>query len=266
MVKLALVGKDVSQSSSHLIHRFILSQLGFDLDYTKVSVTPEQFERERDSYLSKFDGFNVTIPYKIAVMDILDSVQGDAQLFGAVNTVVCRDKSGHNTDGIGFQLMLQDEEISVVDRTVLVLGAGGAGRTVAIKLMSMGANVFIHDRHPEKLQAIHTQFSSITPVEEIEVKPYDIIINATGMGMHQTVGQSPVSAELLSQCQIAIDLIHSPSVSAFLQIAQAQGKRTLNGLAMLFYQAYYADCLFVGQTATLQQAKQFFIRYKESLS
>ena len=104
-LRLALVGKDVSKSTSNTIHAFILAQMGVSCEYARFSVEKEDFDGVMRTLMGDFDGFNVTIPYKRDVMGYLDEVVGDAMDFGAVNTVVTSTAAGYNTDGVGFRFM-----------------------------------------------------------------------------------------------------------------------------------------------------------------
>ncbi|MCH5147695.1 MAG: hypothetical protein J1F61_06885, partial [Clostridiales bacterium] len=107
------------------------------------------------------------------------------------------------------------------------------------------------------------EFGSITPLKEIVTKPYFLIVNATGIGMHKTEGLSPVSDELIKKCSVAVDLIYTPKKSKFLEIAQSSGKKIINGEAMLFYQAYYSECIYFGIEPDERQAKALFEGYLE---
>lgn len=262
MMKLAVIGKDVSQSLSPEMHGFIAERTGNRIQYDKISLTEEEFGREIGRILQDYDGFNVTIPYKVSVIPHLREILGDALAYGSVNTVRCLDKTGHNTDGAGFELMLRNNGVSVRGKKVLLLGAGGAGRSVAKKLSDGGAAVCVYDRLWQNAANLAEEFQGVTALEEVELTPYYAIINATGVGMHNTVGISPVGREMLALCEVAIDLIYTPPESEFLRLARTAGKRTVNGLAMLFYQAYYAQCVYFGCTPDDGQAKQLFEEYK----
>lgn len=259
--KLAVVGKDVSQSESPKIHSFIAARLGFEVEYDKLSIPEEKFEDEIGAVFKAYDGVNVTIPYKLSVISHLKEVIGDAKIFGAVNTVDVKNLSGYNTDGLGFMLMLKNNGVDVSGENVLVLGAGGAGRSVVKKLADGGAKVFVFDRNFENARKVASEFGDVFALAEIEAKPYFALINATGVGMHKTVGISPVGEELLSLCEVAVDLIYTPQKSAFLQIAESFGKKIINGGAMLFYQAYFSDCIYFGLQPNEAQAKQLFLEY-----
>lgn len=120
MKKFAVIGKDVSKSLSPEIHKFIAENTGSLIEYEKVSVPETGFENNIKKLFSEYDGLNVTIPFKISVINHLNKIEGDAKIFGAVNTVRTGDKSGYNTDGLGFMLMLKNNGIDVRGKTVLV--------------------------------------------------------------------------------------------------------------------------------------------------
>ena len=246
-LRLALVGKDVSKSIGHHIHTFILKEWGYDCEYEKFSIEKEDFDSVIVRLLGDFDGFNVTIPYKRDVMVYLDEVMGDAFDCGSVNTVLTETRQGFNTDGAGFLLMLRLAGIEVKDKKVLVLGGGGSGRSSAAALKGAGATVYVYQRRREKLEELCNELG-VFAADDPEGGGYDMIVNCTGVGMHDTEGQSPVTEKAFSGAKWAVDLIYNPQQSEFLRLAAGFGISTLNGEAMLFYQAYYADCIYVGKT------------------
>ena len=258
-VKLALVGREVSKSESGKIHKFILARLGFTCEHTLVSLQEHEFEREVPRLFSEFDGFNVTMPYKADIVPYLDELCGDAKVFQSVNTVVCRTKKGYNTDGVGFMQMLELAGIEVDGKAVLVLGAGGAGRSTALSLKQAGAKVFLYRRNTQELEKT-CKALGVTASNLAEEK-YDIVINATGVGMNDTVGKSPVDKEIFAGVSLAIDLIYRPAESEFLRLAKWAGVRVLNGKAMLFYQAYYSDCYYVGKEPSATEAERLYLEY-----
>ena len=263
MKRLAVIGKDVSKSLSPQIHKFIADNIGNRLEYKSISIAETEFENAVQRLFEDYDGFNVTIPYKLSIMPYLKKIDGDAKVFGAVNTVRVKDMSGHNTDGMGFMLMLKNNGVDVVGKDILLLGAGGAGRSVAKKLADNGAHVFVYDTRLESAKKIENEFKCVKAIETVVCKPYYAIINATGIGMHKTEGISPVGEEIIRQCEVAVDLIYTPKKSEFLRLAECNGKLIINGEAMLFYQAYYAQCIFFERTADESQAKELFNKFTE---
>ena len=261
-LKMAVVGKDVSKSLSPSMHTFILNKLNVLCTYDKVSIKEEDFDKEFPKVLKEYDTLNVTIPYKLSCIEYLNEIKDDALVFGAVNTIDARSNIGYNTDGMGFSLMLQNASIDVKGKTVLVLGSGGVGRSVIKRLLDDGAIVYGFDLNEESLMNVSKEFKGFIPLKEIKNEPYDIIVNCTGIGMHKTEGISPVSEDLLKLCNTAVDLIFVPEKSEFLRLAEINGKRIINGKAMLFYQAYYADCYFLGIKKDANLAKKMFEEYE----
>ena len=273
MLKLAVVGKDVSQSQSPSMHTYILRNLGAKCSYETVSVPPAQFTERAEELFSRFDAFNVTIPFKGEIIPFLRRTEGDARVFGAVNTVVSATRTGYNTDGEGFSLMLKNAGVEIAGKTALVLGAGGAGRSCCKKLADDGAAVSVYERDEERLYGVYRELGGFSPLTEVPVAPFDIVVNCTGIGMHDTVGKTPavvfsggtaepVGGQLLSLCGTAVDLIYVPAQSEFLRIAASLGKKTVNGAPMLFYQAYYADCIYLGRTPDAAEAKALYEGYR----
>lgn len=260
---LALIGKDVSKSISGKIHTFILSKFGVACEYESISLSQNDLDCTVRRLLGDFDGFNVTIPYKRDIFEYLEGIQGDAAACGAVNTVVCATKQGYNTDCEGFLMMLADGGISVEGAKVLLVGGGGAGRSSAVALKRKGAQVFMYRRNRAELEEVCAQLG-ITPVGDPETGGYDILINCSGVGMHDTVGKSPVTAKAFTGAKAAVDLIYEPSESEFLRLARCEGLKTLNGAAMLFYQGYYADCLFLERQADAEEAKALYKQFLQA--
>ena len=262
-LRLGLIGKDVSKSSSGRIHKFILGQFGTACEYEKISCSPAGLDSVMRRLIGDFDGFNVTIPYKRDVFEYLDGIQGEAIACGAVNTVISSTRQGYNTDGAGFLLMLTTAGFTVQGKSVLVLGAGGSGRSLAVALKNEGAKVFMYRRNREELLEVCEQLG-VEAATDPEVGGFDMLINCTGVGMHDTEGKSPVTKKAFAGASAAIDLIYAPTESEFLRLAKEQGLKTLNGAAMLFYQAYFADCLFLGREPSEEEAKILYEKYLKS--
>ena len=258
--RMAVIGKDVSKSDSARMHTFDMEGLGSGCTFDLLSVAKEDFDAYAKKLLAEYDAFCVTIPYKLDIIPYLNGMEGDAKTFGAVNVV--KGGRGYNTDGVGFMLMLENGGIRPAGKKVLELGAGGAGRSVIKKLADAGADVYAYDLRVQNLEDVYAEFGCFTPLKELKPADYDIVINVTGVGMHKTEGVSPVGEDLLSRAGAAIDLIYYPRKSEFLRIAESLGKPILNGEGMLFYQAYYGDCIVLGKQPDAAEAKRLFAAYK----
>jgi shikimate dehydrogenase len=261
-IRLGLIGKDVSKSFSERIHLFILKEWGVGCEYASFSVSPNEFDDTMRTLLGDFDGFNVTIPYKRDVFGYLEEIVGDAFACGAVNTVLCDTLQGYNTDGVGFLQMLNAANIDVKGKKVLVLGAGGSGRSSAAALKNAGAKVSMYRRNRAELEETCVGLG-VTAADSPEEGGYDILVNTTGVGMHDSVGKSPVSISAFTGAEWAIDLIYRPEKSEFLRLGEQAGAKICNGKAMLFYQAYFADCMYLERKADSAEAESLYEKYKK---
>ncbi len=259
-LRLGLVGKDVSKSDSEKLHTFLLGEMGVSCVYERFSITPNDFDCVMRRLLGDFDGFNITIPYKRDVFEYLDGIEGDALICGAVNTVVCATRKGYNTDGVGFTCMLENAGITVTDKKALVLGAGGSGRSTAVALKNAGARVYMYRRNQAELQEVCAQLG-VQATDNPESGGFDILVNCTGVGMHDSEGKSPVGIAAFAGAKTAVDLIYTPEKSRFLQLAEQQNCIICNGAAMLFYQAYFADCQYLERTPDKDEAKKLYQKY-----
>ena len=258
--RIGLIGKDVSKSISGPVHRFLFPALGYACEYAQFSITPQELDSTVCTLLGDFDGFNVTIPYKRDIMEYLDEIRGDALTFSAVNTVVSRTRVGYNTDGLGFLLMCKTSGVEFAGKRVLVLGGGGSGRSSAVAIKNAGGDVYMYQRRREKLLETCAQLG-IKAADDPNEGGYDVLVNCTGVGMHDKEGLSPVEERAFAGACAAVDLIYEPQESEFLRQAKTLGLKTVNGVSMLFYQAYYADCLFLGIEPNEEQAEKLFQRY-----
>lgn len=264
-LRLGLVGKDVSKSLSEEIHTFILGRLGVQCEYERISVSKADFDGAMVRLLGDFDGFNVTIPYKKEVFEYLYEIDNDASACSSVNTVLCDSKKGYNTDGVGFLLMLYSAGVEVKGKKVLVLGVGGSGSSSALALKNAGADVYAYRRNKAELLEI-CQRLGVTPVDDAETGGYDMLVNCTGVGMHDTEGKSPVEQRAFVGAKWAVDLIYAPEKSKFLELGESMGAKILNGKSMLFYQAYFADCLYLGKQSSRDEAKRLYEEYLQNKS
>ena len=150
--------------------------------------------------------------------------------------------------------MLASAGIPVQGKKILVLGAGGSGRSSAAALIKAGAEVRMYQRRRELLEEVCRALGAF-PADDPESGGYDILVNCTGVGMHESVGRSPVGIHAFAGCSAAVDLIYSPPESEFLRLAKSAGKKTLNGRTMLFYQAYASDCIYLGRRGSDEEAQ-----------
>ena len=169
MLKMAVIGKDVSKSDSGKMHTFDMQKLGSACEYELLSVDKERFDGAVKKLIAEYDAFNVTIPYKLDVIPYLTRIEGDARTFGAVNVV--KDRVGYNTDGVGFMLLLENNGFAPAGKKILVLGAGGAGRSVIKKLTDAGADVYAYDLRAENLDEVYRELASSCALPSLSASP-----------------------------------------------------------------------------------------------
>ncbi|MBR5252245.1 MAG: AAA family ATPase [Clostridia bacterium] len=231
-MRCGLVGKTLGHSYSPMIHK----SLG-DYDYSLFELSDDALENFLRT--DNFRGVNVTIPYKITVMQYLDEISPEAARIGSVNTVVRTDDGkliGYNTDYYGFGYMLDSAGIDVTGKKVLVLGSGGASRTVCTLLSDRGARevVVISRSGENNYENIHLHADA------------DVIVNTTPVGMYPNNGISPVSLDVFENLCGVADIIFNPAKTALILDAEKRGIKWAGGLSMLVAQAkaaaeYFTD-------------------------
>lgn len=262
MKKLCVIGDPVAHSQSPLIHNTMLKALGLDGEY--------HYGRERVAgsdtalFLGRARaegcvGFNATMPHKENLLPHMDFTDVDALRCGSVNTVCMREGGcyGYNTDGRGLVAALGEEGLTLPGRHVTLLGAGGAAKSVALKLTQQGAvRVNVCNRTPERAE-------HLCRLEKGTLRPGDfstdtlcrraaesfLLVNCTSLGMEGTAGQFEDFSflEALPAGATVCDLIYAPAETELLRRARALGHHTMNGLGMLLWQAIYALEFFINQ-------------------
>ncbi|WP_374523915.1 shikimate dehydrogenase [Sphingopyxis sp.] len=248
-----VIGDPIAQSKSPLIHGFWLKALGIEGDYRRAHVKPDDLsayiaERRSDP---DWRGCNVTIPHKIAVMDLVDDPGDIRGTIGAMNTVVRQPDGsliGTNTDAAGFYVPLADLDLE--GAPVAVVGAGGAARAVLFALARAGAgHVTILNRSPLKAMGLLATFGLKGEVAGLDaaLPPAALLVNSSSLGM---TGQPPLDLDLspLPEDAIVYDLVYSPLQTGLLKAAEARGLDTIDGLDMLIGQAALAFELFFGRS------------------
>lgn len=242
-----LLGEKLSHSISPQIHGFIFRELGIAASYSLFPVAAEKLcEAVSGLRLLGAGGVNVTIPYKLKIIPLLDELSDEAQSLGVVNTVLFREGRGigYNTDYAGFGLMLKQHQIASTGATAIVLGSGGAARTAACWLKDHGAaSVKLVSRFP----AGSDRYETISYDDLNLLSGADILVNATPVGMYPNTNDSPMAQALLPRFGVVVDLIYNPSETKLMQQARAAGVRSVNGLSMLVAQAVAAQEIWQGR-------------------
>lgn len=252
--KLCVIGDPVLHSKSPLIQNTMLRALGLDYIYLCQPVPRGRAgEWLKCAAFAGYAGFNATMPHKEELLPLMDELDEDARMYGAVNTVCIRDGKyyGFNTDGKGFLASLRHAGVNKAGQRVLVLGAGGAAKAVAPKLCQEGAAqaVYVANRTAEKARALCAPWgermipADFRPETLAELAAQcSLVVNCTNLGMEGTAGQFADFSFLdaLPAGAAVCDLIYAPAETELLRQARMRGFTALNGLGMLIWQAVFA--------------------------
>ena len=245
-----VIGHPLGHSMSPFIHGRLFSARGFEADYSAMDIAPDHLEAELTALLKLSGGINVTIPYKQAVIPFLKELRGRAGLYRSVNTIrIDADGCyGYNTDADGFLCALRDGGIPLKGRVAL-LGCGGVGRTFACEAALAGCTVVNAVRESDRNTAAGLRDSvmklvpdasySITSPDALEGE-FDLLINATPVGMYPNRDAIPVDASVLSHTAAVFDAVYNPAETALLKCAKSNGAKSLGGMPMLVWQAVAA--------------------------
>ncbi len=230
-----LIGYPLSHSFSKSYFTAKFKREGF-VDYNYINCEIENLnELKSIIQVEKLIGFNVTIPYKIAIIPFLDSITEQAEKIASVNTVVV-DKQfklkGYNTDYIGFKETLKPL-LKPYHTHAFILGNGGAAKTVAFVLDELNIEFKIITRNP--VAANHFSYDQLTV---LDVRNAPLIINCTPVGMYPEINRFPnIPYDGIEKFHLLIDLIYNPIESSFLRNGRERGAMTMNGYSMLIRQA-----------------------------
>lgn len=248
---IALLGYPVEHSISPQMHNAAFEHLNIPYCYVAFPVRNELLsDAVRAIKAFNLAGVNVTVPHKENVIPLLDEVDKEASLIGAVNTIVNKDGrlTGYNTDGMGFMQSLLEEGIQVEGKDILIVGAGGASKAISYYLSEKASKLFLFDVDKGKEQALINYLVSLgrtvySPDSLGMASAMDIIINATPLGLKDK-DLPPLDLNLIHSRQVVADLIYKET--PLLKAASQKGCYTFNGMGMLLWQGVFAFELWTG--------------------
>jgi len=244
----AVIGCPIAHSLSPLMHNAGYKALDLAADYQKFRVSPEDLgEAILGLKALGFSGWNVTVPHKEAILPFLDELTEEARQAGAVNTVKVHKGRliGHNTDGSGFVRSLQEHMELGEGKEVVLMGAGGAAKGIAMALAPFGVQLCIMNRTPERGAELVEKIREWGGQARQEVwgrgewlTQADCVIQTTSLGLKKE--EYPFSLEGIHPGTLVMDIIFNPGETPFLQSAKALGCKIVNGMDMLLYQGVNA--------------------------
>jgi shikimate dehydrogenase len=250
MPRLAVLGQPIAHSRSPAMHNAALAELGLarEWSYEAIEVSRREFEaRVRGMPQKGFAGANVTVPHKVAALAVADEASDAASAIGAANTLSFAGGriAAENTDATGFLDALGS---SPAEKRALVLGAGGAARAVVWALVTNGADVSIWNRTPDRAAALAEELGG-TALRPGDGPPatgdFDLIVNATAVGMGAAAEAAPGGADLkrlpidadgLGERQLLVDLAYGSAETELVRVARARGASVVDGLEVLVRQ------------------------------
>ena len=264
---LCIFGHPVAHSKSPAMHNALFGALGIDAAYLPYAPEPENFAKAIEGFKAmKFRGANVTIPYKTEFFNadgsarLVDELSEISKFTGSVNTlywkggIIGGTLCGTTTDPYGCVRNLEENGVNPTGKKIALLGNGGAAQSIAFTLVEQGNELTIVCRTKEKGDSLagslnkffqsgkagdknfkDVQVTTFSEFESISAN-FDIIINATSVGMTPNVDASPITDECLHKGQVVCDIVYTPPRTKLLQMAEAKGCKVVTGEGMLVHQ------------------------------
>lgn len=250
-----IIGNPVQHTQSPVIHNTLSTDMGINMVYVPFHVGQGQLEAAvKGAYGLNILGMNVTVPYKNAVIPFLAGIDPLAEKIGSVNTLVRTNEGykGYNTDITGLMRAMKIDGIFIKDEEVIILGAGGVGRTAAFACAAYGASkVYLLNRSIDKAERVAAEVNtalgsaahvipkgldSYKDLMEDGMRRY-IVLQCTNIGMSPDIENVVITDEAFYRCvKLGYDLIYTPWETKFIKLVKANGGEAYNGLKMLLYQ------------------------------
>lgn len=273
-IRLAVWGDPVAHSLSPQMQNAALEKCGLEIRYARFEIAPSELPAALELLPRlNFTGVNLTVPHKIAALELLDEVDETARQIGAVNTVKIDGGKmrGFNTDGKGFSRAIREEfSVDLRDLRVLVLGAGGAARAIALqcakenceRLVLVNRDFERARKLSEELRPFFAGPRVLGPVPRLQaiaweeallrfqIANVDLVVNATPVGLNRA-DAAPIPARLLAPHLMIYDTIYSSGPTAFVSAAVEAGARAASGLSMLLHQGALAFEIWFDRAAPI---------------
>ena len=264
--KYALLGETLKHTMSPPIHSRLFEMKGREFEYELVEVSPEQL-KDKAEYLNSLNGYNITIPHKIDIIDYADKLDNSAKQYNSVNCIDNKNgvHTGYNTDCDGFLQTIRAMNVDFGGK-VLLIGCGGVGRMMAIEAALAGAELYIAVLASDMplAEQVKKEIADMKPDAKVNILlnteidtgiKYSLLMNACPVGMYPKVDACPVSDEVISASEAVFDVIYNPRETQLMKKAKAMGKKAVGGMAMLVWQAVSAHKIWDGDTYTDEEVQ-----------
>ena len=264
MKKFLVIGNPIEHSLSPKLHNYWIKKNNLDAIYGKLQ-TYESDLPELCKSMKKGDlnGLNITVPFKKLIIPFVDILSGNALKTQSVNTISLSNGNliGDNTDIDGFELSIRKLNYDVSDKTALILGAGGVVPSIIFSLLRMNVSkIFLSNRTKKKADDLKEVFKEINVVEWGELPEFDMIINATTLGLNK---EDKFGFEFLQtgQNKLFYDVIYAPFQTEFSEAGNAQGNLIENGLNMFLFQGQQAFNIWHNVDPEIDNELVTFLKY-----
>jgi len=278
-IRLGVLGDPVAHSLSPQTQNAALKACKIDMQYARFQISPDELQSALDLIRElNFVGVNLTTPHKIAASKLMDEIDDNVRRIGAINTVKVDNAKlrGYNTDGKGFARAVRQEfAVDLRDLRVMILGAGGAARAIALQCARENCERLVITNRTfataQKLaEALREYFAGprvLGPVPRLQPIPWeeavirfqiahlDLVVNATSVGLNRS-DPSPIPARLLAPHLMVYDTVYREGRTPFVSAAIEAGARAANGLAMLLYQGALAFEVWFEREAPIQAMRE----------
>ncbi len=245
-----VIGNPIEHTLSPIIHNAAFQALKIDYVFLAFKVEAAKLADAIDGMRALgIHGLNVTMPHKNLVVKYMDELDPTARTIASVNTILNKDGRlfGFNTDGVGVLNALEQNDVAIKGKKIMLLGAGGAAKAIAYTLSQEADELVILNRTPEPAielaSLLRQKFNkkiSAFPLTPKAVKDNlaeaDVIINATSTGMEPNTGQSPIATEWLRPDLAVMDIVYNPLETKLAKDAKEAGAKVVSGVEMLIYQ------------------------------
>ena len=257
MKKYLVIGNPIDHSLSPQLHNYWIKNNNIDAVYEREKLENNELENLVLKVKNKkINGVNVTVPFKKEVIPYLDILSPEAKATKSVNTIYLKGNNtiGHNTDIGGFELAIKDTKYDLSGKKVLILGAGGVVPSLIFALKRMKVfEVILSNRTRAKAEDISNLFNNIAIVDWGEIPNFDMVINATSLGLNNN-DEFNFDFSKLKKDKFFYDVIYNPKDTNFLKIARKFGNKTENGKKMFIYQAAEAFKIWHGIDPEIDEA------------
>ena len=243
MSKYLVIGNPINHSLSPKLHNYWMKKNNINSVYEKKLIHENEIENLINELKNNnIAGINVTVPYKKSVIPFMNGLTPEADETKSVNTIFKDNNKiiGHNTDIGGFELGLRHVKYNAIGKKIFILGAGGVSPSIVYALIRMKASeIYLTNRTMKKALDIKNQFTNIKVIEWGKLPEFDMIINATSIGLNENE-ELPIDLKNVGPDKFFYDVIYNPTETNFLKLGKKNGNLTENGKIMFVYQAHQA--------------------------